>query len=54
MNPSAKRQAAQYAQSTTDLFKLMIQEKEEEFSTRIRKVFYRFLFLCLLYLIHLK
>jgi prephenate dehydrogenase (NADP+) len=38
MNPSAKIQIQQYAQSVSDLFKLMIQEKEEEFRLRIKKV----------------
>ncbi|CAG8609465.1 1261_t:CDS:10 [Ambispora leptoticha] len=37
MNPSAKTQIHQYAQSVSDLFKLMIQEKEEEFSNRVRR-----------------
>ncbi|GBC09756.1 hypothetical protein RclHR1_00910006 [Rhizophagus clarus] len=37
MNPSAKLQIQQYAQSVSDLFKLMIQEKEEEFRTRVKK-----------------
>ncbi|CAG8454556.1 4039_t:CDS:10 [Ambispora gerdemannii] len=37
MNPSAKVQVHQYAQSVSDLFKLMIQEKEEEFSKRVKK-----------------
>jgi len=36
MNPSAKRQIKQYAQSATDLFKLMIQERKEEFVNRVR------------------
>lgn len=38
MNPSAKLQIQQYAQSVSDLFKLMIQEKEIEFRTRVKKV----------------
>ena len=38
MNPSAKIQIQQYAQSVSDLFKLMIQEKEIEFRTRVKKV----------------
>jgi prephenate dehydrogenase (NADP+) len=38
MNPSAKSQIRQYAQSVSDLFKLMIQEKEVEFRTRVKKV----------------
>lgn len=38
MNPSAKLQIQQYAQSVSDLFKLMIQEKEEEFRARVKKV----------------
>ncbi|RGB40982.1 hypothetical protein C1646_348728 [Rhizophagus diaphanus] len=37
MNPSAKLQIQQYAQSVSDLFKLMIQEKETEFRTRVKK-----------------
>ncbi|RIA87138.1 hypothetical protein C1645_696363 [Glomus cerebriforme] len=37
MNPSAKLQIQQYAQSVSDLFKLMIQEKEEEFRTRVKR-----------------
>ncbi|CAB4396908.1 unnamed protein product [Rhizophagus irregularis] len=37
MNPSAKLQIQQYAQSVSDLFKLMIQEKEIEFRTRVKK-----------------
>lgn len=39
MNPIAKIQTAQYARSVADLFKLMIQEKEEEFRSRIKRVF---------------
>lgn len=38
MNPSARIQITQYAKSVADLFKLMIQEKEEEFRARIRQV----------------
>jgi prephenate dehydrogenase (NADP+) len=38
MNPSARIQITQYAKSVADLFKLMIQEKEEEFRNRIREV----------------
>ena len=38
LNPSAKRQIEQYAKSVSDLFMLMIQEKREEFTNRIRKV----------------
>lgn len=38
MNPSARIQITQYAKSVADLFKLMIQEKEEEFRSRIREV----------------
>jgi prephenate dehydrogenase (NADP+) len=38
MNPSARIQITQYAKSVADLFKLMIQEKEEEFRARIRRV----------------
>ncbi|CAI2162595.1 18342_t:CDS:10 [Funneliformis geosporum] len=37
MNPSAKTQIQQYAQSVSDLFKLMIQEKEKEFKSRVKK-----------------
>ncbi|KAJ3085994.1 prephenate dehydrogenase (NADP(+)) [Quaeritorhiza haematococci] len=37
MNPSAKPQIRQYAQSVSDLFKLMIQEKEQEFRERLEK-----------------
>ncbi|KAG2181143.1 hypothetical protein INT43_008725 [Umbelopsis isabellina] len=37
MNPSARIQITQYAKSVADLFKLMIQEKEEEFRSRIRE-----------------
>ncbi|KAI8377739.1 uncharacterized protein BYT42DRAFT_497348 [Radiomyces spectabilis] len=36
MNPTAKIQITQYAKSVADLFKLMIQEKEAEFRSRIR------------------
>ncbi|CAO3599563.1 unnamed protein product [Absidia cylindrospora] len=36
MNPSAKIQITQYARSVADLFKLMIQEKEDEFRARIQ------------------
>ena len=36
MNPIAKVQIAQYAKSVADLFKLMIQEKEDEFRARIK------------------
>ncbi|CAG8470758.1 10361_t:CDS:10 [Diversispora eburnea] len=38
MNPSAKSQVKQYSQSVSDLFKLMIQEKKEEFTNRVRTV----------------
>ncbi|KAG2185268.1 hypothetical protein INT44_002058 [Umbelopsis vinacea] len=37
MNPSARIQITQYARSVADLFKLMIQEKEDEFRARIMK-----------------
>jgi prephenate dehydrogenase (NADP+) len=37
MNPSAKEQIKQYAQSATDLFKLMIQEEKDEFISRVRR-----------------
>ncbi|KAI9314838.1 hypothetical protein BX666DRAFT_417628 [Dichotomocladium elegans] len=36
MNPIANVQITQYARSVADLFKLMIQEKEDEFRARIR------------------
>ncbi|RHZ55431.1 hypothetical protein Glove_415g14 [Diversispora epigaea] len=36
MNPNAKSQVKQYAQSVSDLFKLMIQEKKEEFTNRVK------------------
>ena len=35
MNPSAQRQITQYASSVTDLFKLMTEGKEKEFSDRV-------------------
>jgi prephenate dehydrogenase (NADP+) len=35
LNPSAKQQIKQYATSVTDLFKLMLQGKKDEFATRI-------------------
>ena len=35
MNPSAQRQIRQYAASVTDLFKLMCEGKEQEFSNRV-------------------
>ncbi|PWN51877.1 putative TYR1-prephenate dehydrogenase [Violaceomyces palustris] len=35
LNPSAKIQVTQYAQSSTDLFKLMVAEKEEELIKRV-------------------
>lgn len=38
LNPSAKAQVRQYSLSVAALFKLMIQEKEEEFVARIRAV----------------
>ena len=38
MNPSAEIQICQYAQSVSDLFKLMIQEKQEEFENRVKLV----------------
>jgi len=38
LNPSAKAQVRQYSLSVAALFKLMIQEKEEEFVSRIRAV----------------
>ncbi|KAJ3129944.1 prephenate dehydrogenase (NADP(+)) [Nowakowskiella sp. JEL0407] len=37
MNPSAKIQVRQFSQSVSDLFKLMIQEKEKEFTERVYK-----------------
>lgn len=37
MNPIAKDQIMQYAKSVADLFKLMIQEKEDEFRARIKE-----------------
>ncbi|KAG9299585.1 hypothetical protein G9A89_020756 [Geosiphon pyriformis] len=37
LNPSAKVQIHQYAQSVSDLFKLMIQEKEKEFRNRVKQ-----------------
>ncbi|TPX37670.1 hypothetical protein SmJEL517_g00579 [Synchytrium microbalum] len=37
LNPSAQQQVKQYAQSVSDLFGLMIQEKKEEFSLRVRR-----------------
>lgn len=37
MNPIAKVQITQYAKCVADLFKLMIQEKEEEFRARIKR-----------------
>ncbi|CEG70450.1 Putative Prephenate dehydrogenase [Rhizopus microsporus] len=37
MNPIAKVQITQYAKSVADLFKLMIQEKEQEFRARIKQ-----------------
>ncbi|KAI7859074.1 hypothetical protein BDC45DRAFT_496806 [Circinella umbellata] len=36
MNPIAKVQIAQYAKSVADLFKLMIQEKEDAFRARVK------------------
>jgi prephenate dehydrogenase (NADP+) len=35
MNPSAQRQITQYAASVTELFKLMTEGKEKEFSDRV-------------------
>lgn len=35
LNPTAKKQIHQYARSTTDLFKLMIEEKEDELRQRV-------------------
>ncbi|KAI9106132.1 hypothetical protein DFS34DRAFT_644932 [Phlyctochytrium arcticum] len=35
LNPSARNQIRQYANSVSELFKLMIQEREEEFRSRI-------------------
>lgn len=35
MNPSAQRQITQYASSVTELFKLMCEGKEKEFSERV-------------------
>ncbi|GAN11000.1 prephenate dehydrogenase [NADP+] Tyr1 [Mucor ambiguus] len=37
MNPIANQQITQYALSVADLFKLMIQEKEDEFRARVKK-----------------
>lgn len=36
LNPSARDQIRQYAQSVTDLYKLMVTEQKEEFERRIR------------------
>lgn len=36
MNPAAKLQIKQYAKSVSDLFKLMIQEKKDEFIRRVK------------------
>ena len=36
MNPYAKKQVEQYAKSVSDLFTLMIQEKRDEFTSRIK------------------
>jgi len=38
MNPSAMRQVHQFSKSVNELFKLMIQEKREEFVKRIKTV----------------
>jgi len=38
MNPSAMKQVHQFSKSVNELFKLMIQEKREEFVKRIRTV----------------
>lgn len=40
LNPFAYEQVHQYAQSVSSLFKLMIQEKEKEFRSRVYKVGY--------------
>ncbi|KAL7747066.1 prephenate dehydrogenase (NADP(+)) [Sorochytrium milnesiophthora] len=37
LNPSAKVQIRQYASSVTELFKLMIQERHEEFAARVHE-----------------
>jgi prephenate dehydrogenase (NADP+) len=37
LNPFAKKQVKQYASSTSELLKIMMQEKEEEFKERIKK-----------------
>ncbi|KAH8821535.1 hypothetical protein F5884DRAFT_768208 [Xylogone sp. PMI_703] len=37
LNPDARLQIKQYAQSVTDLFKLMLEGHREEFATRIKK-----------------
>jgi prephenate dehydrogenase (NADP+) len=38
LNPSAKSQLMEYAQSVSDLFMLMIQEKHAEFKEKVQKV----------------
>lgn len=38
LNPSAKPQIRQYAKSVSELFKLIIQEREQEFKERIKSV----------------
>jgi len=38
MNPSAMKQVHQFSKSVNELFKLMIQEKREEFIKRIKTV----------------
>src|SRR5215469_15777701 len=47
MNPSAKAQIRQYSLSVTALFKLMIQEKKQEFIERVKTV--RFFFFLSIY-----
>jgi prephenate dehydrogenase (NADP+) len=37
MNPIARHQITQYARSVSDLFKLMIQEREDEFRARVKQ-----------------
>jgi prephenate dehydrogenase (NADP+) len=38
MNPSARKQIGQYAKSVSDLFKLMIQQRADEFKQRVLEV----------------
>ncbi len=49
MNPSAMKQVHQFSRSVNELFKLMIQNKREEFIKRMKTVITNIIYLLLIY-----